>query len=60
LCYNGLFPEGKAKESNAMNEEMGTGDLIIGIVAAIGVVILVVVFIVVVKNVLLKKDSDLQ
>ena len=43
-----------------MNEEMGTGDLVIGIMAAIGVVILVVVFIVVVKNVLLKKDSDIQ
>lgn len=43
-----------------MNEEMGTGDLIIGIMAAIGVVILVLVFIVVVKNVFLNKDSDIQ
>ncbi len=43
-----------------MNEEMGTGDFIIGIMAAIGVVILVVVFIVVVKNVFLNKDSDIQ
>lgn len=60
MCYNGLFPEGQAKESNAMNEEMGTGDFIIGIMAAIGVVILVVVFIVVVKNVFLNKDSDIQ
>jgi len=43
-----------------MNEEMGTGDLIIGIMASIGVVILVLVFIVVVKNVFLNKDSDIQ
>jgi hypothetical protein len=43
-----------------MNEEMGTGDLIIGIGAALGVVILLVVFVVVVKNVFLKKDSDIQ
>ncbi len=43
-----------------MNEEMGTGDLIIGILAAIGVVILVLVFIVVVKNVFLNKDRDIQ
>ena len=43
-----------------MNEEMGTGDLVIGIMAAIGVVILVLVFIVVVKNVFLNKDSDIQ
>lgn len=43
-----------------MNEEMGTGDLIIGIVAALGVVVLVVVFVVVVKKVLLNKDSDIQ
>ncbi|GJL57614.1 MAG: hypothetical protein NPIRA03_04710 [Nitrospirales bacterium] len=43
-----------------MNEEMGTGDLIIGIIAAIGVVVLVVVFIVVVKNVFLNKDRDIQ
>ncbi|WP_342349040.1 hypothetical protein [uncultured Nitrospira sp.] len=43
-----------------MNEEMGTGDLIIGIVAALGVVVLVVVFVVIVKKVLLNKDSDIQ
>ena len=43
-----------------MNEEMGTGDLIIGIVAALGVVVLVVVFVVVEKKVLLNKDSDIQ
>jgi hypothetical protein len=60
LCYNELFPEGEAKESNAMNEEMGTGDLIIGIVAAIGVLILIVVFVVVVKKVFLNQDCDIQ
>ncbi|MEO8326418.1 MAG: hypothetical protein ABI618_11240 [Nitrospirota bacterium] len=43
-----------------MNEEMGTGDVIIGIVAALGVVVLVVVFVVIVKKVLLNKDSDIQ
>ncbi len=43
-----------------MNEEMGSGDLIIGIVAALGVLVLVVVFVVVVKKVLLNKDSDIQ
>ena len=43
-----------------MNEEMGTGDLIIAIVAALGVVVLVVVFVVVVKMVLLNKNGDTQ
>ena len=36
---------------------MGTGDIIIGIFAALGVVVLIVVFGVVVKTVLLKKDE---
>lgn len=43
-----------------MNEEMGTSDLIIAIMAALGVVVLVVVFVVVVKKVILNKDSDIQ
>jgi hypothetical protein len=40
-----------------MNEAMGTGDIIIGIFAALGVVVLIVVFGFVVKTVLLKKDE---
>jgi hypothetical protein len=41
-----------------MNEGMGTGDIIIGIVAALGVLVLLVVFVVVVKKVLLHNDGD--
>ena len=41
-----------------MDEGMGTGDLIIGILAAFGVLVLIVVFLVVVKTVLLKKDEE--
>jgi hypothetical protein len=41
-----------------MDEAMGTGDIIIGIFAALGVVVLIVVFGVVVKTVLLKKDEE--
>ena len=40
-----------------MDEAMATGDIIIGIFAALGVVVLIVVFGVVVKTVLLKKDE---
>jgi len=40
-----------------MDEAMGTGDIIIAIFAALGVVVLIVVFGVVVKTVLLKKDE---
>jgi hypothetical protein len=40
-----------------MDEAMGTGDIIIGIFAALGVAVLIVVFGVVVKTVLLKKDE---
>jgi hypothetical protein len=58
LCYNARFTEGQAKESNIMNEGMGTGDIIIGIVAALGVLVLLVVFVVVVKKVLLHNDGD--
>jgi len=41
-----------------MEEAMGTGDIIIGILAALGVLVLIVVFVVVVKTVLLKKDDE--
>jgi hypothetical protein len=41
-----------------MDEVMGTGDVIIGIFAALGVLVLIVVFVVVVKTVLLKKDEE--
>jgi hypothetical protein len=41
-----------------MKEAMGTGDILIGIVAAFGVVVLLVVFVIVVKKVILSKDSD--
>ena len=41
-----------------MDEAMGTGDIIIGIFAALGVVILIVMFGLVVKTVLLKKDEE--
>ena len=41
-----------------MDEAMGTGDIIIGILAAFGVLILIGVFLVVVKTVLLKKDEE--
>jgi len=40
-----------------MDEALGTGDVIIGILALLGVVVLIVVFIFVVKTILLKKDD---
>ena len=40
-----------------MDEAMGTGDIIIAIFAALGVVVLIVMFGVVIKTVLLKKDE---
>ncbi len=43
-----------------MDEAMGTGDVVIGVLAALGVVILIVVFVVVVKTVLLKKDEEID
>ena len=43
-----------------MDEAMGTGDIVIGILASIGVVVLVIVFAVVVKTVLLKKDEGTE
>ncbi|MEZ4274557.1 MAG: hypothetical protein R3B95_04730 [Nitrospirales bacterium] len=42
-----------------MNEEMGTGDFIIGIVAALGVLVLIVVFVVVAKKVFFNKNIDI-
>jgi hypothetical protein len=41
-----------------MDEAMGTGDIIIGILAALGVVVLIVVFLIVVKTIILKKDDE--
>ena len=43
-----------------MKETMGTGDIIIGILAALGVVVLLVVFVLVVKKVLFTKDTDTE
>jgi hypothetical protein len=42
-----------------MKEAMGTGDLIIGILAGLGVVVLLIVFVMVVKKVL-SKDTDTE
>ena len=41
-----------------MEESMGTGDIIIGILAALGVVVLLVVFFLVAKTVLFNKEND--
>lgn len=41
-----------------MQSEIGTGDIVVGVLAAIGVVVLVAVFVYVVRNVLLKKEGD--
>ena len=41
-----------------MNEAMGTGDLIIVILAALGVVVLIGVFFVVVRMVFFSKDQE--
>ena len=41
-----------------MDEAMGTGDVIIGVLASLGVLVLIGVFIIVVKTVLLKKDEE--
>ncbi len=37
-----------------MTGEMGTADIVVGVLAAIGVVVLVVVFVIVFKQVMLK------
>ncbi len=41
-----------------MDEAMGTGDIVIGVLAMLGVVVLIVVFVVVVKTIILKKDEE--
>jgi hypothetical protein len=41
-----------------MDEAIGTGDIVIGILAALGVLVLLVVFGFVVKTILLKKDEE--
>ena len=40
-----------------MKQEYGTGDIIVGILGTIGVVVLIVLFIYVVRNVLSKKED---
>lgn len=42
-----------------MKETMGTGDIIIGILAALGVVVLLIVFVMVVKKIL-NKDTNTE
>jgi hypothetical protein len=41
-----------------MKQEFGTGDIIVGILGAIGVVVLIALFVYVVKNVLMKKEGE--
>lgn len=41
-----------------MKPEIGTGDVIVGILGAIGVVVLIVLFVYVVRNMLLKKEGE--
>ena len=41
-----------------MKSEMGTSDIVIGILGAIGVVVLIVLFVYVVRNVLMKKEGE--
>ena len=40
-----------------MDEAIGTGDIIIGVLAMVGVLVLIVVFGVVLKTMVLKKDD---
>jgi hypothetical protein len=40
-----------------MKSEIGTGDIVVGVLGAIGVVVLIALFVYVVKNVLLKKEG---
>ncbi len=37
---------------------MGTGDIIVGVIAGVGVIVMIIVFFVVVKTVLLKNDHE--
>jgi hypothetical protein len=41
-----------------MDEVMGTGDIIIGVLAALGVVVLIGVVVYVLKTIILKKDDE--
>ena len=41
-----------------MTYEIGTGDIIVGVLGTIGVIVLIVLFIYVVKNVLMKKEGE--
>lgn len=43
-----------------MKEAMETSDIIIGIIAALGVVVLLVVFVMVVRKIFLNKDADTE
>ena len=40
-----------------MDEAVGTGDIIIGILASVGVAVLLILFVFVVKTIILKKDE---
>jgi|GEM_PF-4516512 len=39
-----------------MKEAMGTGDMVIGVLAGLGVIVLILVFFIVVRMVFLKKE----
>ncbi len=41
-----------------MKPEIGTGDIIVGVLGTIGVVVLIVLFVYVVRNVLTKKEGE--
>jgi hypothetical protein len=41
-----------------MKPDIGTGDIIVGVLGAIGVVVLLVLFIYVVRNILTKKEGE--
>jgi hypothetical protein len=41
-----------------MKYDVGTGDIIVGILGTIGVVVLIVLFVYVVKNILMKKEGE--
>jgi hypothetical protein len=41
-----------------MKPEIGTGDIVVGVLATIGVVVLIVLFIYVVRNVLTRKEGE--
>lgn len=41
-----------------MKPEIGTGDIIVGLLGAIGVVVLIVLFVYVVRDVLTKKEGE--